>query len=349
MDTIGAYDSFIGALLTKIVDDQSMLQLIYFNCKSSRLQEFHGMVPAFPVKEMDIGAYDSFIGALLTKIVDDQSMLQDEAKLKDILRYLCACCHEPNFEGSGSAWKAYMNARVAGLFFGKLPLLPHKYKISFYKGTVVTRIDPFDENLNDFILEPFNRLFDGTRYYHKHEAVDVIGSVVEIGDVDPVKSATGQKIQRTVVIKDSEKVKSWDGTPSIHNALFGTKMFINRDFPEIEPFRQRFKELPEYDENQFKISVFTPQKPFVTSASFIDNIRRYNSMFAFNSMGDKQNTSVNVGRVHTATDYMAYINARVAGLFLLVLLEYPNGKGVLRVTSRDSIWHYTGRELGPLP
>nr|GEY47102.1 hypothetical protein [Tanacetum cinerariifolium] len=25
-------------------------------------------------------------------------------------------CHEPNSEGSGSAWKAYMNARVAGLF-----------------------------------------------------------------------------------------------------------------------------------------------------------------------------------------------------------------------------------------
>nr|GEX35679.1 hypothetical protein [Tanacetum cinerariifolium] len=132
---------------------------------------------------------------------------------------------------------------------GKLPLLPYKYKISFYKGIVVTRIDPFDENLNGFILEPFNRLFDGTRYYHKHEAI---------------------------------------GTPSIHNALFGTKMFINCDFPEIEAFRQRFKELPEYDANQFKISVFTPQKPFVTSASFIDNIRRYNSMFAFTSMGDGQ-------------------------------------------------------------
>nr|GEX13640.1 ribonuclease H-like domain-containing protein [Tanacetum cinerariifolium] len=47
--------------------------------------------------------------------------------------------------------------------------------------------------------------------------------------------------------------------------------------------------------------------------------------------------------------WKAYMNARVAGLFLLVLLEYPNGKGVVRVTSRDSICHYTGRELGPLP
>nr|GEW03567.1 hypothetical protein [Tanacetum cinerariifolium] len=161
---------------------------------------------------------------------------------------------------------------------GKLPLLPHKYKLSFYKGTVVTRIDPFDENLNGFILEPFNHLFDENLNgfilgYHEHEAVDVIGSVVAIGDVVPAQSAVGQKIQRTVVIEDSEsnqldctfwdhwanmwdeyaqkrkelghvvfilqlgKVKYWDGTPSIHNALFGTKMFINRDLPEIQTFR----------------------------------------------------------------------------------------------------------------
>nr|GFB41992.1 hypothetical protein [Tanacetum cinerariifolium] len=86
----------------------------------------------------------------------------------------------------------------------KLPLLPYKYKISFYKGTLVTRIDPVDENLNGFIFEPFNRLLDGTRHYHEHEAVDVIGSVVAIGDVVPVQSAVGRKIQRTVVIEDSE-------------------------------------------------------------------------------------------------------------------------------------------------
>ncbi|GKA48565.1 hypothetical protein Tco_0741523 [Tanacetum coccineum] len=47
--------------------------------------------------------------------------------------------------------------------------------------------------------------------------------------------------------------------------------------------------------------------------------------------------------------WKAYMNVRVAGLFLLVLLEYPNGKGVVRAMSRDSIWHYTGLELGPLP
>nr|GEW78562.1 replication protein A 70 kDa DNA-binding subunit B [Tanacetum cinerariifolium] len=152
---------------------------------------------------------------------------------------------------------------------------------------MVTMIGPFDENLNGFILEPFNHLLDGTRHYHEHEAV--------VGDVVHVQSAADRKIRRTVVIEDLEitgqtcgintsrkgmglamlslffnlgKVKYRGGTPSIHNALFGTKMFINRDLPDIQAFRQRFKEMPEYDENQFKISVFTPQKSVAIIVEF---------------------------------------------------------------------------------
>ncbi|GJX75697.1 ATP-dependent DNA helicase PIF1-like protein [Tanacetum coccineum] len=93
--------------------------------------------------------------------------------------------------------------RTAGY---RLPLLPHKYKISFYKGTTVTRIDPIDDNVHGFILEPFNRLLDEARVYHEHEAVDVIGSVVAIGDVVLVQSSSGPKIRRTVVIEDDELV-----------------------------------------------------------------------------------------------------------------------------------------------
>ncbi|GKE54195.1 hypothetical protein Tco_1489351, partial [Tanacetum coccineum] len=48
--------------------------------------------------------------------------------------------------------------------------------------------------------------------------------------------------------------------------------------------------------------------------------------------------------------WKAYINARVAGLFLLVLLEYPNGKGVVRATSRglDMAPHWSGVGATPL-
>ncbi|GKE24253.1 protein FEZ, partial [Tanacetum coccineum] len=44
------------------------------------------------------------------------------------------------------------------------------------------------------------------------------------------------------------------------------------------------------------------------------------------------------------------MNARVAGLFLLVLLEYLNGKGVVRATSRglDMALHWSGVGATPL-
>ncbi|GJY80182.1 hypothetical protein Tco_0492933 [Tanacetum coccineum] len=48
--------------------------------------------------------------------------------------------------------------------------------------------------------------------------------------------------------------------------------------------------------------------------------------------------------------WMAYMNARVAGLFLLVLLEYPNGKGVVRAMSKglDMAPHWSGVGAAPL-
>ncbi|KAJ8774717.1 hypothetical protein K2173_017163 [Erythroxylum novogranatense] len=53
---------------------------------------FHGSVEAFHVQTVDTtGAGDSFVGALLCKMVDDQSVLEDEARLRDVLRFANAC------------------------------------------------------------------------------------------------------------------------------------------------------------------------------------------------------------------------------------------------------------------
>lgn len=38
---------------------------------------------------------------------------------------------------------------------GKFPLLSHKYKISFFKNTAVTRVNNFDNNKRGFCFEPF--------------------------------------------------------------------------------------------------------------------------------------------------------------------------------------------------
>nr|GEV39090.1 putative RNA-directed DNA polymerase, eukaryota, reverse transcriptase zinc-binding domain protein [Tanacetum cinerariifolium] len=52
----------------------------------------------------------------------------------------------------------------------------------------------------------------------------------------------------------------------------------------------------------------------------------------------------------SGSTWKAYMNAWVTGLFLLVLLEYPNGKGVVRVTSRglDMALHWSGVGAAPL-
>ncbi|GJX86764.1 hypothetical protein Tco_0337538 [Tanacetum coccineum] len=48
--------------------------------------------------------------------------------------------------------------------------------------------------------------------------------------------------------------------------------------------------------------------------------------------------------------WKVYMNARVPGLFLLVLLEYPKGKSVVRAMSRglDMALHWSGVGAAPL-
>nr|GEX76703.1 hypothetical protein [Tanacetum cinerariifolium]GEY18529.1 hypothetical protein [Tanacetum cinerariifolium] len=48
-------------------------------------------------------------------------------------------CHEPNSEGTGSAWKAYMNVRVAGLFLLVLLEYPNGWMAGPYRADDTTR------------------------------------------------------------------------------------------------------------------------------------------------------------------------------------------------------------------
>ncbi|XP_004507340.1 fructokinase-2 [Cicer arietinum] len=85
------------------IDDASALSLWHPNLKlllvtlgenGSRYytKNFHGSVDAFHVNTVDTtGAGDSFVGALLGKIVDDQSILEDEARLREVLKFANAC------------------------------------------------------------------------------------------------------------------------------------------------------------------------------------------------------------------------------------------------------------------
>ncbi|KAL0349336.1 UNVERIFIED_CONTAM: Fructokinase-2 [Sesamum angustifolium] len=85
------------------VDDESAMSLWHDNLKLLLVtlgakgcryytKNFRGAVEGFAVKTVDTtGAGDSFVGALLGKIVDDHSIIQDEARLKEALKYACAC------------------------------------------------------------------------------------------------------------------------------------------------------------------------------------------------------------------------------------------------------------------
>ncbi|XP_073138286.1 fructokinase-2-like [Henckelia pumila] len=85
------------------IDDESALSLWHDDLKLLLVtlgekgcryytKSFRGSLDAFRVKTVDTtGAGDSFVGALLCKIVDDHSIIQDEGRLKEVLKYACAC------------------------------------------------------------------------------------------------------------------------------------------------------------------------------------------------------------------------------------------------------------------
>ncbi|CAA0833262.1 Probable fructokinase-4 [Striga hermonthica] len=85
------------------IDDESALSLWHSNlqlllvtlgdkgCKYYT-KNFRGSICGHPVKTVDTtGAGDSFVGALLGKIVDDHALIHDEVRLKEALKYACAC------------------------------------------------------------------------------------------------------------------------------------------------------------------------------------------------------------------------------------------------------------------
>ncbi|KAK1391117.1 fructokinase-2 [Heracleum sosnowskyi] len=102
-DVIKVSDNELEFLTGKEVSDEAALSLWHPNLKlllvtlgengcSYYTKKFHGNVPGFHVKTVDTtGAGDSFIGALLSKLVKDDSMLTNEAKLKEAIKFACAC------------------------------------------------------------------------------------------------------------------------------------------------------------------------------------------------------------------------------------------------------------------
>nr|GFA63440.1 hypothetical protein [Tanacetum cinerariifolium] len=70
----------------------------------------------------------------LIQMVDDRCHSSVRMTMHEVAHEMVVKeCHEPNSEGSGSAWKAYINARVAGLFLLVLLEYPNGKGVGCYK------------------------------------------------------------------------------------------------------------------------------------------------------------------------------------------------------------------------
>nr|GEY23412.1 replication protein A 70 kDa DNA-binding subunit B [Tanacetum cinerariifolium] len=170
---------------------------------------------------------------------------------------------------------------------GKQMLPNHIFKITFVKSTIVTRIDSFDDDIFGFKIEPFNDIL--SKKFHETDSADVIGTVVAIGDVVVVPNSLVKKERRSVVIENTDnnkgigpvtfvlqltKVKYWLDEPAVHNSLFGSRIFINKDISEITGFKKRYTSKDGYEKNDHKIELFSPEKVKITHEMFFkDNVK----------------------------------------------------------------------------
>ncbi|GJS49733.1 hypothetical protein Tco_0599854 [Tanacetum coccineum] len=83
-----------------------------------------------------------------------------------------------------------------------IPLLDHRYKLSFFKNTTLTRVGIFDSNPRGFRFEHFG-VFTSRKISEK-ELCDVIGTIVSIFDAIPFNYAGVDKIGRNVILEDFE-------------------------------------------------------------------------------------------------------------------------------------------------
>nr|GEX83027.1 replication protein A 70 kDa DNA-binding subunit B [Tanacetum cinerariifolium] len=167
----------------------------------------------------------------------------------------------------------------------RLPLLTNRWKIYLYKGSKIKRIKQIDENFIGFVNEPFTRILDPNNQYHEHDSVDVVGTVVAIGNIIPVNGYGCSKICRTVVIEDADdkldevghldivlilgKVKYWNNKPAIHNALFSTRIYINKDITPLKSFRKSYEAQNENNAIDFRIQIHNQENHVGTPAEFM--------------------------------------------------------------------------------
>ncbi|KAJ3678162.1 hypothetical protein LUZ60_001965 [Juncus effusus] len=90
LEFLTGIDSVEDDVAMKLWRDGFKLMIVTIGEKGCKYytKDFKGTVGSFKVKQIDTtGAGDAFVGALLYRLIQDPSALQDEAKLRDVLKF----------------------------------------------------------------------------------------------------------------------------------------------------------------------------------------------------------------------------------------------------------------------
>ncbi|GJQ95661.1 replication protein A 70 kDa DNA-binding subunit B-like protein [Tanacetum coccineum] len=152
---------------------------------------------------------------------------------------------------------------------GKYPVIKHQYKLNFYRNTIVKKSLDFQGPVFGFHFVSFDNILNNEAGFDF--SVDVIGHFVECGDIN-VFSRIGKESKRislqlenveykisctlwdnhaqdfatfvsttegfVIIIIQFRKVHLWNGNPTVQNALFSTRLFLNEDVEEINEFKR---------------------------------------------------------------------------------------------------------------
>nr|GEU57130.1 hypothetical protein [Tanacetum cinerariifolium] len=270
-----------------------------------------------------------------------------------------AKCHEPNSEGTGSAWKEYVNARVAGLFLlvlleypnGKgvvhatsrgLDMAPHWLGV----GTAPLMSPRQDETSEPLLYArwmagPY-RCKDATRgccslvRMTMHEVVQemVVGECHEPnskGSGSAWKEYVNARVAGLFLLVLLEYP---NGKGVVHATSRGLDMAPHWLGSQVGPRRTEAESFKLFS---LKVLKSDDEAGFTSVSTSVGGGNQLEDEYS-DFYGGYEDQVVDLhGALKEYHDFMLsmsgsgsawkeYVNARVAGLFLLVLLEYPNGR-----------------------
>ncbi|PWA50288.1 replication protein A 70 kDa DNA-binding subunit B [Artemisia annua] len=172
----------------------------------------------------------------------------------------------------GSA--VYLSNFGVAEYQGKTKYTEHRYKINFYRNTVVKQTTNFDGPQNVFHFVEFEKILKN--HIPDNGCIDIIGVLTGCGDLElmEINGKPGQKLQchlqdmssneisctfwgefakqindyvindnssnqKIVVVLQYGRYKIWRDKQSVQNGYFGSRLFINEDIPEIKAFQHK--------------------------------------------------------------------------------------------------------------